>query len=316
MSDRALAYSNEPLSHRFLIIYEATGLSSDLASYLVRSLLSEGRIRYETVEKTSEGMQPILIEREGPTGLIITTTRIRLHPENETRLISITMSDTPEQTRAVLQYLANEEDVPDLTTWQALQTWLTAGEHKVVIPYATALADMVPPVAVRLRRDFSGVLSLIKANALLHRASRERDKLGRIIASLGDYAVVRELASEFISENVGLLVGKTVREAVEAVEELKVWNKDGDITVKMVAKELDLDKSAASRRVRKALDHGYLINKEERKGKALKLDLGDPLPEERNLLPPVEELEERLHGCILENGSTTDIATEEMRKNQ
>jgi hypothetical protein len=175
---------------------------------------------------------------------------------------------------------------------------------------------MVPPVAVRLRRDFSGVLSLIKANALLHRASRERDKHGRIIASLGDYAVVRELASEFISENVGLLVGKTVREAVEAVEELKVWNKDGDITVKMVAKELDLDKSAASRRVRKALDEGYLVNKEERKGKALKLDLGDPLPEERNLLPPVEELEERLHGCISENGSATDIATEEMRENQ
>jgi hypothetical protein len=30
----------------------------------------------------------------------------------------------------------------------------------------------------------------------------------------------------------------------------------------------------------------------------------------------VEELEERLHGCISENGSATDIATEEMRENQ
>lgn len=74
MSENALAYGDEPLSHRFLIIYEASGMSSHLATYLIRSLLSEGRIRYETVIKTSEGMQPPMIERAGPTGLILTTT--------------------------------------------------------------------------------------------------------------------------------------------------------------------------------------------------------------------------------------------------
>ena len=39
-----------------------------------------------------------LIEREGPTGLLVTTTAISLHAENETRLISIPVDDTPEQT--------------------------------------------------------------------------------------------------------------------------------------------------------------------------------------------------------------------------
>ena len=51
MSEHALAYSHEPLVHRFLILYEAAGLESDFASYLLRSLLSEGCIKYETVEK-------------------------------------------------------------------------------------------------------------------------------------------------------------------------------------------------------------------------------------------------------------------------
>jgi 5S rRNA maturation endonuclease (ribonuclease M5) len=69
MSDRALAYSSEPLKHRHLVIYEAAGLASDFATYLIRSFLSEGRLRYETVEKTKEGLVPRLIEREGPTGL-------------------------------------------------------------------------------------------------------------------------------------------------------------------------------------------------------------------------------------------------------
>jgi hypothetical protein len=65
-----------------------SGLSGDFASYLVRSLLSEGRVRYETVEKTKDGLKPRLIEREGPTGLLVTTTAVKLHPENETRLLS------------------------------------------------------------------------------------------------------------------------------------------------------------------------------------------------------------------------------------
>ena len=39
MSDHVLAYSEEPLSHRFLVIFEAAGLASDLATYLLRSLL-------------------------------------------------------------------------------------------------------------------------------------------------------------------------------------------------------------------------------------------------------------------------------------
>jgi hypothetical protein len=72
------------LQHRFLVLYEAAGLKSDFASYLIRSLLSEGRVRYSTVEKTPNGLEPRLIEREGPTGLIVTTTAVALHPENET----------------------------------------------------------------------------------------------------------------------------------------------------------------------------------------------------------------------------------------
>ena len=56
MSERALAYSDEPLSHRILLIYEGAGLSGETTNYLMRTLLSEGRIRYETVEKTSRGL--------------------------------------------------------------------------------------------------------------------------------------------------------------------------------------------------------------------------------------------------------------------
>lgn len=109
MSERTLAYSEEPIKHRFLVVYEADGMSGEFATYLVRSLLSEGRVRYETVEKTPQGLKARLIEREGPTGLIVTTTAVGLHPENETRLLSLTVADTREQTRDVLAAIAREK---------------------------------------------------------------------------------------------------------------------------------------------------------------------------------------------------------------
>jgi len=124
MSERALAYSDEPLQHRFLVLYEANGMQGEMASYLIRSLLSEGCIRYETVEKTKDGIQAKLIEREGPTGLLVTTTAVSLHPGNETRLLSLTVTDTSQQTRHIFTALAEDEITTiDKTRWHFLQDW-------------------------------------------------------------------------------------------------------------------------------------------------------------------------------------------------
>ena len=151
-------------------------MSGDTASYLICSLLSEGCVRYETVEKTPQGLKGRLIEREGPTGLIVTTTRDGLHPENETRLISLTLADGQEQTRAILTALANEDqrDDVDRKPWLALQQWLASSQVQVTIPFAPELVERIPPVAVRLRRDTKLLLNLIRAHALLHQARRKQ----------------------------------------------------------------------------------------------------------------------------------------------
>ena len=292
MSDRTLAYSEEPIRHRFLVIYEAAGMKSEFATYLMRSLLSEGCVRYETVEKTSEGMKPRLIEREGPTGLIVTTTAVKLHPENETRLLSLTVTDTQEQTRAVMAALAEEasEAAPNLATWHALQVWLKSAEVRVSIPYAKTLAQLIPPVAVRLRRDFGAVLNLIRAHALLHQARRDRDTEGRIVVTIGDYAAVRELVADLVSEGIEATVPKTVRETVDAVKRLREDSNGEPVTVAELVREVNLDRSAVSRRVRNAKDRGYLRDLEENRRKPSRLVLGDDLPEDLQILPRPEKV--------------------------
>ncbi len=300
MSERALAYSDEPLKHRILVLIEAAGLQGNFASYLMRSLLSEGHLRYETVEKTSDGIRPRVIEREGPTGLLTTTTAVRLHPENETRMFSIPVTDTPEQTKEILRAIAEERrDQVDLAPWHALQTWLERGDRQVTIPYASRLAELIPPVAVRLRRDFGALLTLIRAHALLQRASRGRDAEGGVVATLEDYEIVRSLVEPLIADGVEATVTPTIRETVGAVETLQDEAEDG-VSIQSVANALGLDKASGSRRVHAAIDRGYLRNLEDRKGRPARIRVAEPLPEDMQVLPAPHALASDRCGVAVE----------------
>jgi Domain of unknown function (DUF3854) len=291
MSERSLIYSPEDYSHRTLVVYEATalreGLEDNLTAYLVRSLLSEGRIEYPVTVKDRDGnFTTKTIIKEGPTNLILTTTKVAVHAENETRVLSITTDDSRDQTARVLAALADEtERNGNLEEWHQLQRWLTAAEHRVTIPYAGKLAELVPPVAVRLRRDFGTLLALIRAHAILHQQTRQRDDDGRIVASLDDYAVVRELVSDIMAAGVDATVSTTVRETVEAVAALVPDDKADPATALQVANKLGLDKSAARRRLLAAADGGYVRNVEEHKGRPGRWELGEPLPGGTTLLP-------------------------------
>jgi hypothetical protein len=290
MSERALAYSQEPLQNRFLVLAEEAGMSGEFQSYLIRTLLSEGRLRYETVEKTAHGMRARLIERDGPTGLILTTTRVKVHHENETRLLTVPVTDTQEHTAAILESTAREDtEVVDMEPWHALQQYLENARYEVTIPYSSILARRIPPVAVRLRRDFPALLSLIRAHAILHSATRRRNDEGRVVATFDDYAGVRELVVEIISAGVDSTVPPAVRETVETVARLREQSTD-PINVSTVARALQLDKSSALRRVHAAIDHAYLENLEDRKGRPARLVLGEPMPADVEVLPYPEDL--------------------------
>jgi hypothetical protein len=305
MSERALAYSAEPLSHRMLVIYEAAGIHGEFVTYLLRSLLSEGCVRYETVEKTREGLKPRLIQREGPTGLIVTTTSVNLHPENETRLLSLTVADTPEQTRIILMALADESvKHPSLDSWHALQTWLEHAEHRVFIPFAGTLAEKIPPIATRLRRDFGALLNLVRSHAMLHQTQRERDEQGRIISSIEDYRIVRELVADLMSECLDVTVSPTLRETVNTVRRLTNGNEEAPTNCRAVARELKIDKSSALRRVRVAIEKGYVRILEDRRGYEARLVCGEPLPDDLTIFPRPEDLQACMVAVRLNRNAT------------
>jgi hypothetical protein len=314
MSARYLAYSEESFRHRFLYIWEASGLGED-AEAMLRVLLSEGSVIWRTVID----QVGVTLYKPGPTGLLITTTEVALHPENETRLLSVNVDDTPEQTRRVMESIARqaEPEEIDFVRWHGLADWIALGNKKVYVPYALRLAKLIPPLAVRLRRDFSALLGLIAAHALLHRASREEDDTGRIIATVTDYAVIRDLVIDAMSQAVESAVDPKIRETVKAVAAIvvrKLADADGAspyerpdkgpiwATQIEIARELELEQSTAHRRVKKAIEQGYLENI-ARSGRP-KIVTAGTMQDDRTLLPTVEAV--RVNGGISVEAKTGD----------
>lgn len=68
MSERALVYSEDSFVHRVLIVYEAEGIATGMGAYIVRSLVSEGRINYQTVVTTPKGPRGMRITKGRSNG--------------------------------------------------------------------------------------------------------------------------------------------------------------------------------------------------------------------------------------------------------
>lgn len=300
MSERALIYLKEPLKHRTLVLFEAVALQENreksegnMAAYIVRSLLSEGQIKYPVVVKDESGQfATTVVTVEGPTNLITSTTSVSLHGENETRMLSLPSDDSAAQTRAILVGAAGERKraESDLTEWHNLQRWIAQQDTRVTIPFAACVAAQIEPVAVRLRRDWNAIRSLIRAHALLHQQNRERDASGAVVATTDDYAAVRSLAGDLISEAIGAGVPATIRATVGAVAMVTGELGHAHATVRDVARGLDIERSSAQRRLATAMQYGYLRNTQDRRGQPGQYVTGDPLPGSDAVLPAVAQL--------------------------
>jgi hypothetical protein len=302
LSEKALIYHDGDFAHKILSMGEASATDEqNFQDYLLRELISEGRIRHGTVQKVGNNIVHVIIEKHGPVAFLVTTTKNELHAENETRMLSLEIDDSEKQTRNVLSKVAQVEGLNQPAAqvnhkpWQDFQRWLERGERRVVVPFADVMADLIPPASVRLRRDFGQVLRAIGAHALLHREQRLRDSAGQIIADITcDYEPVRKLMGAIIAEGSGVAVNKATVETIEAVSKATAaMARDEGASAQDVAKVLKLDKSAAWRRLSAARQEGFIVNLEVRKGMPGRYRATGQQVEPINILPTTAELAER-----------------------
>jgi hypothetical protein len=286
-SDRALIYTDEDYQRRVVVFGEADSIPDEgAAASAVRNLAAKHVLAYDVVEKDPRTgkYQTRHIVKPGPTGLITTSTKSLAH-QLDTRVFEVPISDDAKLTREIIKSQARRAEgkapkPPDLSPYHTLQRYLAAqGALGVIVPYAEVLAELVPVQAVRMRRDFDQLLTCIKALALLYQQQRERTADGGILATIDDYAHACQLLAPIFDTIVAEGVTSAIRTVVAAVKP------DEEIGVSTLARRLNLSKSTVSYHVRRAVEGGWLVNHETRKGHSAKLTLGAPLPDQTHALP-------------------------------
>ncbi len=212
MSAHALQYLPTAIKGKVLVIAENEGAAR--AEYPVRTAMSEGNLTILVAERVDNGDGSRIETREhkveGPACFITTTTRSRLHDENETRVLEVLLDESPEQTRRIIDAHAIRAEQPpslqdeqqaaeDRDVWRCALGLLDGTE--IVNPFGRNLAANFPTSQVRARRDFPRLLDLTAAHALLHQRQRKRNLDGRVVVEMQDVAAARKLCEGLFGEN-------------------------------------------------------------------------------------------------------------------
>jgi hypothetical protein len=184
--------------------------------------------------------------------------------------------ETPEQTRKVIGSVLSTEDSDgseaEIEKWLDYQRWLEAeAPYRVVIPYRGAInaafnrrwATMEKSgekPRLRLRRDVHGFLTAIKTSAILHKAQREKDGTGRIVATLDDYRHAHEAFDAGLASLYKVRTPETALAVVRAVKEMGASSVEGvKVTVAALMAKLGITgRGTAADRLQDAVDRGFL----------------------------------------------------------
>ncbi len=200
LTAKALFRTEANLAGAVLYLQEVAG--SEDANYSIRVMQSDGRLEYESTEKAPDGsMKNVVYRTEGPTVIVQTTTKNHLHPENETRVLPIYLDESSAQTEAIVQSIlqeAEEGGVGAEEREEIVGVWHDAirllEPARVIVPYARRIK--VPSSQVRIRRDVTRLLDVVRVISWLHQHSRTRDQRGCIIATEEDFRTALALVEE------------------------------------------------------------------------------------------------------------------------
>jgi DNA primase catalytic core len=212
LTGQALFYKGEDsLKHKCLAIAEVAGAEG--ARYALRNLISERKLVIEsTIKNALTGrLETQLNTVYGPTAVFETTTNPDTDAETKSRYVLLSVDESPEQTKAILEAQRQSHTLEGRKRRKAREAVL-AKHH--------ALQRLLEPVAVvnpfepfltygddrlAFRRDHPKYLNLILAVTFLHQMQRPRKhdpELGDYIeTTLDDIAIANELAHQLFGQS-------------------------------------------------------------------------------------------------------------------
>ena len=263
-SAKSLYNLEDGLKHKALILTEALQLQSgrqgdNELAYCIRTLVSEGHLKYQYTGFIDKKKVTIVQELKGPTSLLTTTIHGKLEGQLEDRMITIHPNTTAEQTRDIISRTAemasgngDEVDKKTLDAWKLFYESLEP--VSVVIPYAKDIAQFINrrgSLPIASRRAFKRVLATIKTIALIHQRQRRRDDMGNVIAEYSDYALAYQILGDSFSESLG--EGQRYTD-----DRMRLIEKEGQMTPRALSEKTVVSTAAISQWLKPLIEKGVL----------------------------------------------------------
>jgi len=215
------------LMHRWIVAGERSRLEDDdraEATRALREMIESGKLSKAVAGKDSHGeIVTKMIEQEGPVAFVETTTLGQIFDEDANRCLLLATDESKAQTQAIMDATARRATGLDVETHDrirevhfAIQRMIPRAD--VLVPFATQISKLYPSEQVEARRSFRHLLNVTRASALLHFRQRERDHLGRIVATYADYAIAENLARAPLAD-ASSGVSAAARKYLEALQE-------------------------------------------------------------------------------------------------
>lgn len=297
LSGNALYYfKGEELKHKLLLIEDLDG--ADEVLYPLRELQSKGRLSKTVAVKGPRGtLRTETLQVEGPVSVAAATTKETLYQDNANRALLLTLDESAEQDRRILDYqrklasgtinVAKQTEARKLL--QATQRLLEPVE--VQNPFAEDLK--LPSQVFTQRRANQLYLDLIGAITFYHQHQRET-KAGAIQTAAEDIAWANKLAAPVLLRKSDELSG-ACRSFLEELKTYLAEHKQDEFTRKEIRAAFRLHPSKCKRYMAELSAFGYVerVAGNKKQGFAYALSGADPyeqLKEQAQLATSTEAL--------------------------
>lgn len=332
-SPLALVYSEEDFRHKILFLGEYDGISTEpLARTIVRQILTEKRIKHETVINGKSEM----LSKEGPIGFWTTTVDAVVEGQLETRLVSSEIDSSAEQTARVIRQKTNrsqkgaEAYYVDYGPHHAKFEYIATENPRIRIPWLDKLEELIPELKneERMRRDWDKAINLIEADVRINHTRLARDSDGFYLADVRTYEHMKPVLewlfayalnkpTDIMIETVGAIKYLLDNPPEGALKKARMVENDRvELTNAMVQQHLGLSKGATHERMQRATEAGYIVNLETRFGARARIVMGDRILRvsadgENALMPDVTELFDGGSVVRLSSGETIELINDD-----
>lgn len=293
-SAKAIAYGSRSLKHKVLVVREAGGLKGREGEMLWRNLSPERGIEWEVARRRGSNCTTDEVRREGPMALVMMTSQESFRPDGEmSQVLPLTIEAAAEDTDTAIREISQRfagasaaDAAAELARWQAFQEVLAANRCEVVIPFAPALGRLFQLRTGHARHLFEQLLAAVATSALLHQFTRERDGGSAVIATLDDYAHARRMLEKPFADASRTEVPDGVQELIDVLLEHPRGLDLGELAAK-----LNVDRTTALRRARKAKALGLAVDLAGGQGRRSRLVAVQQMPADECALPDMRLVE-------------------------